>query len=275
MKYRKYLGVFLPHLFKKYLYRVETSVRNIFLEKHYACPICNSKLTRFNRFPDSIFELLDKHQYIHPFFYSETFNYLKYSCPLCGSSDRNRLYALFFKKRFSEIPDNETIYHFLDIAPNKNLTTWIKKFPFIQYRSVDLYKEDADDKADITDLNIYENEKFDIILCSHVLEHIKDDRKALYELFRVLKPSGYAIVMVPILLTLEEDLENSAWITEADRWKYYGQNDHIRMYSKGGFVGKLEKTGFKVMQLGVDFFGKETFDKYGIHHRSVLYVVEK
>ena len=140
---------------------------------------------------------------------------------------------------------------------------------------MDLFMEDVDDKLDITNMELYENDRFDIILCSHVLEHIENDRKALSEIFRVLKPNGFAIIMVPINLELDHDLENPEWTSIADRWRYYGQDDHVRMYSKSGFVKKLEQTGFIVQQHGIEYFGENTFQKYGIHNRSVLYVVEK
>jgi SAM-dependent methyltransferase len=255
---------FLLHLIIKLLRKIEIS-----------CPICKNDLISFDALPDYYFKMFDKNQFIHSIFNLETFNYLKYSCPICGCSDRNRLYALYFNERFTGIKENKSEYQFLDIAPDRNLSEWIKKLPFIHYRSVDLYMEDVDDHADITDLSLYETDKFDIILCSHVLEHIENDRKALAELFRILKPGGFAIVMAPILLTLNEDLENPKWTTEADRWKYYGQDDHVRMYSKDGFVKKLSETGFKVNQLGIDFFGDKIFKKNGIHPRSVLYEVEK
>lgn len=102
-----------------------------------------------------------------------------------------------------------------------------------------------------------------------MLEHVENDRKAMSELYRVLKKGGFGIIMVPILLTLEEDMENKKYNTEALRWKYFGQNDHVRMYSKKGFVAKLEEAGFKVNQLGVYYFGQDVFHKYGIHPRSV------
>ena len=275
MRYRRFVKEFLPRLIIRLLHKIEGLVIKASEKREYSCPICEKELTCFNRLPDYYIEMLDKHQYVHPFFCNETFNYLKYSCPICGSSDRNRLYALYFKRRFLTITGNEKKHHFLDIAPDRNLTKWIKRFPFIHYCSVDLYMEGVDDKADLTDFSIYETDSFDIILCSHVLEHIEDDRKAMAELFRVLKPGGFAIVMVPIILTLKEDIETPEWTTESDRWKYYGQNDHVRIYSKKGFVNKLQETGFQVNQLGMDFFGDKIFEKNGINPRSVLYVVEK
>jgi predicted SAM-dependent methyltransferase len=275
MRYKKLIKELLPPFILRVYRKMNNFSKKTYKKGDYRCPLCKNEFDHFNRLPDYYIEMLDKYQYVHPFFYSETFNYLKYSCPACGASDRNRLYALYFEKRFSEIAIHKSAYNILDIAPDKNLSDWIKKYPFIQYRSLDLYMEGVDDKADITNLNIYEKDRFDIIICSHVLEHIVDDRKAMGEIFRVLKPNGFAIIMVPIMLTLHEDLENHEWTSEADRWKYYGQNDHVRMYSKGGFVKKLEKTGFKVLQLGIEYFGKETFLQNGIHRQSVLYIVEK
>ncbi len=161
------------------------------------------------------------------------------------------------------------------IAPSKNLAAYIRKHSFIKYRSLDLFMEGVDDKADITNMNIYGNDRFDIILCSHVLEHVTDDKKAMAELFRVLKPDGFAVIMAPIIINLQDDLENPDWTSDADRWKYYGQNDHVRQYSKSGFIKKMEHAGFKMLQFGIDYFGEETFHRYGINFRSVLYIGKK
>jgi predicted SAM-dependent methyltransferase len=179
------------------------------------------------------------------------------------------------ERRFKEFEHANISINFLDIAPDVVLSKWIKSWKCINYRSVDLFMDEVDDKADITDLHIYEDEKFDVLLCSHVLEHIEHDEKAIAELFRVLKRGGFAIIMVPILLNLENDYENFNLKTPEERWKHFGQDDHVRLYSKNGFVSKLKKAGFKVEQLGENYFGTSVFDKNGIHPRSVLYIVEK
>jgi predicted SAM-dependent methyltransferase len=224
---------------------------------------------------DFFFQNLDENHFIHSVFQFETLNLLRYSCPECGSLDRNRLYSIYLQKRFSEMTSKGLSYKLLDIAPDKNLSNWIKKHHAIQYRSMDLYMDGVDDKVDITDMKIYNNDSFDIIICSHVLEHIIEDIKAMKEIYRILKVGGFAIVMVPILLTLKEDLENGEWTSVEDKWKYYAQDDHVRMYSKNGFITKLEQCGFKVNQYGKDYFGEEVFEKHGINKRSVLYIVEK
>jgi len=122
---------------------------------------------------------------------------------------------------------------------------------------------------------IYKDDSIDIFICSHVLEHVEDDRKAIAELYRILKPGGWGIVMVPIQLTLSEIHEDTSIKSENERCKYFGLESHVRIYSKQGFVRRLECSGFKVNQLGISYFGIEIFEKCGIHHRSVLYVVEK
>jgi SAM-dependent methyltransferase len=205
----------------------------------------------------------------------ETLNLMHYSCPFCGASDRNRLYCIFLKQQFKEWEFENKKPSILDIAPDKTLSAWIQKYDFITYRSVDLYMQDTDDKADITNLDIYKDNRFDFVLCSHVIEHIQQDRKALSELFRILKPKGFAIIMAPIFLNLEHDIDSTIYDTPALRWKYFGQDDHVRAYSKQGFIDKLTDTGFKVSQLDQTYFGKDIYEKHGIHQRSVLYIATK
>lgn len=239
----------------------------------YFCPVCSSPIREFDRLPDFYYENLDRNGYIFPIFQAETINYLKYTCPSCGASDRDRLYALYLQRSRAELKGNAKL---LDIAPSQSLGEFLKKeYPSINYTSADLIMNSVDDCVDITQMEIYADEIFDFFICSHVLEHVQDDRKAMSELFRVLKSGGKGIAMVPIMLSIEEDYEDPAVITPEDRWKHFGQDDHVRVYSKPGFINKLSFTGFLVHQLGIDFFGSDIFDKHGIHPRSVLYIVEK
>ena len=241
-----------------------------YLGQRYECPVCNTRLAYFNRLPDCDIEQMENHGYVHSMFASETSSLLHFSCPACGASDRERLYALYFRQL-----SNAERLKFIDFAPSAALSTFLKSLPLIEYRSADLFSALADDKVDLMDLCIYSSNTIDAFLCSHILEHVSDDRKAIAELFRILKPGGWGIVMVPIQLTLGDILEDKSHTSEADRWKHYGQNDHLRMYSKSGFIGRLEEAGFHVAQLGVDHFGTSKFLHYGITQRSVLYIAEK
>lgn len=276
MRFKQFLKSVLPPIMLSYILKSKSG-----FEKHestnslFHCPLCNSNFYYFRRLDNYLFEMFDEFEFVHSIFLFETLNILNYYCPVCESSDRNRIYALFLKQNFDLFRNSDQTIKILDIAPDTKLRKWIKRTKNINYRSVDLFMVDTDDTADITNLKIYDTASYDIIICSHVLEHVPDDRKAMSEIYRILKPKGFAIIMVPILLSLNEDLENPLWTSEAERWKYYGQKDHVRMYSKKGFIEKLEQTGFKVNQLDKEYFGPEVFKKNGIHQRSVLYVSEK
>lgn len=241
----------------------------------YYCPVCKQNVVRFSPLPITFDMMLEKCHYIHPRHSDEMMNTHAYSCPKCGAQDRERVYAMYLSKEFSKMGKTGRTYSFLDFAPSPSLSKFIKQHSFIRYRSADFYMKGVDDKVDITDLHIYESNSFDIILCSHVLEHVEQDVKAMKELYRVLNKDGFAIIVVPINLGLKEDFEDPTKTSESDRWKYFGQNDHVRVYSKKGFISKLESVGFQVHQYGGDFFGMAEFERCGVHPRSILYVVTK
>ena len=243
-----------------------------YLGGNFYCPVCNESIKYFQRLPDYYFIQLDENQFVHSSYCFETMNTLMYSCPNCKAKDRDRLSALFFEVKLKE----NSIFQpkLLDIAPSKSLRKYLLK-KSILYRSADMHQLDVDDQVDITNMKIYNDNTFDIFICSHVLEHVEKDDKAISELYRILKPDGWGIVMVPILLTLEEDLEDEQYVSAEDRWKYYGQYDHVRMYSKTGFVKKLVDCGFIVDQFGGEYFGFSKFQMCGIHKRSILYIVRK
>jgi SAM-dependent methyltransferase len=249
---------------------VKISIRG----RPYYCPVCNRKVWRFSLLPVWYFAKWQEYGYIHSIFAMETLNIVAYGCPHCGAADRNRLYALYFKQQFSRM-DVTKKYSFIEFGPSGPLSAMLRKHPLLSYRSSDLYLDNVDDKVDITDMPIYRNDSIDIFLCSHILEHVEDDRKAMAELYRILRPGGWGIVMAPILLTLTNVYEDASINSEADRWKHFQQGDHVRLYSKQGFIRRLEDAGFKVNQFGIDYFGADAFEKHGIDPRSVLYVVEK
>lgn len=144
----------------------------------------------------------------------------------------------------------------------------------INYISGDLNPLAADRKIDITDIN-FENDYFDFIICNHVLEHIQNDRKAMSELFRVLKPGGEAILQVPISKYNKETFEDSSVTTQEEREKYFGQRDHVRIYGKD-YKKRLEDVGFKVNLYDIkkDLNIKE-IKKLGLNEEENLYIGNK
>lgn len=241
---------------------------------NFFCPVCRHPVARFEPIGWDFIRLLNDVGYIQPIFQGETFDPVNYFCPHCKCSDRDRLYALFLEQYFRKLDPSEK-HRFIDFAPAPQLGAFIRSFPMIDYRSADLFAPGVDDRVDIMDLQIYDTGSIDFFLCSHVLEHVPDDRKAIAELHRILKPGKCGIVMVPIILTLENTYENSAITQPAERWKHFGQDDHLRIYAKGDFLEKLHSAGFTVHQLDADVFGTPVFLQHGIHQRSVLYVACK
>jgi len=106
----------------------------------------------------------------------------------------------------------------------------------------------------LTYIKIHDN-IFDVIICNHVFEHILDHKKAMQEIYRILKPKGWAILQVPILG--EYTFEDPKAITSEDREKIYGFAEHVRGYGKD-YKDFLTDTGFSVK---VDDFAKKIGDK--------------
>jgi len=263
--------LYLNGVIKKYL---RTFIKPDFVGNKYQCPACLTNLAYFNSFPDHSYQQLRQNGFIYSLRDFETANLKNNACPACGTGDSNRLYAIYLRDKLSKLDTNKK-YTFIDFAPVPPLAQIIKSYRFINYRSADLFMPDVDDHVDIMDMKIYKNNSVDMFLCAHILEHVTDDIKAMKELFRILKPGGWGIIMVPILLSINKIQEDPNITSENERWKYYGQGEHVRMYSKKGFIQRLASVGFKVHQLDINYFGKSVFKKYGISPKSVLYVVSK
>ena len=241
------------------------------------CSVCQKKVMKFRPLPKYFLNNYKKYGYKIPL--TETLNLDQYSCPHCNSSDRDRLYAIYLKHFVKNRLHENTTFSMLDLAPGKNLSRFIVSefsgLPRFHYRTADLCQEDVDDKVDVTDMSIYKDEQFDFFICSHILEHVKDDRKAMRELLRILKNGGKGILMVPINVEIKEIDEDPNCIDIEERWRRFGQDDHVRAYSKQGFIDRIIEAGFELEQCNIDTFGTEFFFKHGIHPISVLYVVNK
>ena len=130
----------------------------------------------------------------------------------------------------------------LHIAPERCFEPKLKKLLKRNYITADLYDSHAMIKMDITEI-IYPDDYFDVIYCSHVLEHVQDDRKAMKEFYRLLKPGGWAILIVPI--EAEKTFEDPSITEPSDRLKIFGQEDHVRIYGND-YIDRLIEAGFRV-----------------------------
>ena len=190
-------------------------------------------------------------------------------CPHCGALERHRLfwcYAQAFTNLFDGAPKS-----LLHVAPEEILATRLQKLPGINYLSADLDSPRAMVKMDLTDIQ-YPEATWDVTLCSHVLEHIPDDRKAMAEMYRTLKPGGWLLVQVPTYG--DTTYENWDIDTEAGRVEHFGQRDHVRKYGTD-IVGRLQEAGFNVkLERPVTLFDAATVKKHALKDQF-LYICEK
>lgn len=144
-------------------------------------------------------------------------------CPRCNSAERHRLFKLWLDRNKSMIQDRDLLH----IAPEKTVARLIKALAR-SYCSADASPGRADRVLNLEALDIADS-SYDCIVCSHVLEHV-DDRKALKEIHRVLRPGGAAIIMVPVIEGWAETYEDPAFTTPELRFLHFGQADHVRIY---------------------------------------------
>ena len=242
----------LPPSLQSVLRQVYYQTRTLLYKgNQYQCPVCSTGLRKFRPTTGSQEENLQ--------------------CPRCGSQERHRLLWLYLKRQTDFFTNPLKV---LDFAPVDYLQRAFKRQPDLDYTSVDVASPLAMVKMDITDLQFPDN-NFDCILCYHVLEHVVDDRKALRELYRVLKPGGWSILQVPIDRTRETTMEDPAVTTPEERERVYGQSDHVRIYGKD-YPGRLEQAGFEVT--GDEFvrsLGPEKTIRFCLTPDEILYICRK
>lgn len=161
--------------------------------------------------------------------------------PSTLSLERHRLLWLYLKNETDFFSAKNKVLHF---APEQAFYKRFKKMSNLEYTTTDLNSPLADVKADICNLP-FEDNSYDTILCNHVLEHIPNDTKAMQELYRILKPSGMAILQIPQDLNRETTYEDDTILDKKERAKIFGQYDHVRVYGRDYF-NKLRSIGFKV-----------------------------
>jgi len=116
----------------------------------------------------------------------------------------------------------------------------------LDYVSADIERP-AMVQMDITDIH-YPSDSFDVILCCHVLEHVREDRKAISELYRVLRPGGWLLVQVPQLPGVAHTMEDEAVVDPDERFRLYGWHTHVRAYGPD-LKDRLEAAGFSAQRL--------------------------
>jgi len=235
----------------------------------YKCPICGSNLRKLNpyglRFP-----VLSEKNVIGGGYR------LNAECPVCYSTDRERLLYLYLLNKTNFFSEKAKILH---VAPESGLTcilSSINKRNFdIDYLTADINGDNVMVRMDITEIN-YPADTFDVIICNHVLEHVVDDEKAMSELYRILKPGGWGVLQVPISLSLDKTFEDFSITDPVEREANFGQSDHVRIYAMD-YLDRLKKSGFEVniFNWQEDLNFSDSKNKYGLLQSESVFVVHK
>jgi hypothetical protein len=192
-------------------------------------------------------------------------------CPRCGAQERHRALWLYMRERTALFRRPQlSILHW---APEYALQRSLGALPNAAYVSADLEGHEAMQHMDMTDVP-FKDGAFDLIVCVHVLEHVPDDRRAMREMVRVLKPGGVALLLVPIVLE-QPTLEDPSIVTPEQRKAAYWQEDHVRLYG-GDFPHRLEGEGFSVtVDRWIRGLDQATQARHGLFPLEDVYVCEK
>lgn len=197
-------------------------------------------------------------------------------CIKCSSLERHRTLWMFLKEQ-NEI-FNKPI-KLLHVAPEKIYYDKFINIPTIEYHPIDLMPDKYNYgiktiEMDVTALT-YQDNFFDVVICSHVLEHIPQDRKAMSEMFRVLKPGGWAILNTPVNMQAETTHEDIHINDPQKQLELFGQPDHVRVYGKD-FLTRLKEAGFEtdVINFPSKFSHNEQF-KYGFKKEELIFFAKK
>jgi predicted SAM-dependent methyltransferase len=186
-------------------------------------------------------------------------------CLNCGSRERHRLLWRWVTDGGGDKLAGKRILHF---APEKVIMRLMRGNP--RYETADLHQPGVTHKVDITRVAL-PDEGYDLVIANHVLEHIPDDRQAMRELFRLLRPGGVALLTVPLNASRQQTYENVAIATPAERHAHFSAEDHVRYYGLD-FADRLAEAGFTVTTFRLT---PEQEVRYGLLRDEWLYVANK
>lgn len=193
-------------------------------------------------------------------------------CPNCLALERHRLMWLYLQQKTNFFESGQEVLH---IAPE---LCFIKRFEEIhgdQYITADLESPLAKVKMDIHKMP-FDDKRFDVAFCNHVMEHVTDDIQSMKEIYRVLKPGGWAIIQIPIFHPVPEQTLEDANITDPKaREKLYGQDDHVRLYGKD-YPDRLRKAGFTVVEDDfVNTLSEEEQAQFALPKDEIIHLCKK
>jgi SAM-dependent methyltransferase len=185
-------------------------------------------------------------------------------CPRCNSFERHRVLWMWLRDRGGIFGERLDMLH---AAPETAYEQKLRAMPGLGYVAGNLYPSGRDQvRVDLTEIP-FEAESFDVVLCNHVFDEIPDDRRALAEIHRVLRPGGRLISQTPVDKQRAETFEDPA-LSPSERRAVFHTADDVRIYGRD-FVDRLTETGFDVTV--VDYAAElspETVERHGLIERG-------
>jgi len=86
----------------------------------------------------------------------------------------------------------------------------------------------------------FPDNRFNMIVAIHVVEHLQDPERTLLEVRRVLDKGGYFLAVVPCISHIKAKRAGG-------NWKYWGPPGHLWYFSSKSFRVFLERLGFEVI----------------------------
>jgi predicted SAM-dependent methyltransferase len=238
----------------------------------YYCPVCDRSINHLMPAWDLLCDL-ETNSYKGNIFELETFNFLKYRCPYCGATDRDRFLVYFLRKYAADLTRISGVV--LDIGSKMRVVKANKLLFGPKYRSADLSSRQVDLNFDLMDMNIVESNSISILISSHVLEHVADDTKAVSEMFRVLAIGGSALILVPLDKSISKTKHADESFTCQDRWQSLLDGTHERLYSRTGLEESFASAGFVKSYFTFSDIAPDDRERLGVSKDSRLYIFTK
>lgn len=198
-------------------------------------------------------------------------------CPKCLALERHRLLWLWLIRESDIGRGAVALPQLLHIAPEVALMNKFKKMYAStpeRYVTADLESPLADIHFDIQDIPLGDASQ-DVVICNHILEHVEDDRKALSEIFRILRPGGWGVVLSPVDLSREHTFEDDSITNPEERTRIFGQYDHRRIYGRD-YAERLREAGFEVdVRDYAEEFPEKQRRLYALPTGEYIYIVYK
>ncbi len=193
-------------------------------------------------------------------------------CPFDLTLERHRLMWLYLKDHSNFLTAIKL--EVLHVAPEQCFHKRFKEQSNLNYLTGDLVSPLADIHFDLHSIPLEDN-RFDVVFCNHVLEHVDDALKCMKELYRVMKPGGFGIMQVPQDFSRDVTFEDPSIVSPEDREKFYWQKDHVRLFGKD-YPDWLRKAGFEVEEfIQQSNYSEKLIERYRLQSFEILYIARK